>query len=63
MFLYPSMHCVFLKNKKQSIKKAKKTAISIKQLPYLTRKLGHLTQPERELSNKKFNKVSKYMEN
>ena len=42
-FLYPSMCCVLLRNRKSSIKKTKRTAVPIQQLSYLTKKNGRIT--------------------
>lgn len=57
------MRCVFLWNKKPSLKKARRTAVPIQQLSYLTKKYGRISPKERERSNLKYEQLSKYIHN
>jgi len=57
------MHCVFLRNKKSSLKKTKRTSIAIQQLNYLTKKNSQITENDRERSNRKYEQLSKYINN
>lgn len=63
IMLYPSMKCIFLKSRKPNARKSKTTAIAIRQLSYLTKKNAQLTKEERSSSNKKYDRLCRYIEN
>lgn len=57
------MRCVFLRNKRSSLKKARRTTVPIQQLRYLAKKNAQLTPEERRRSNVKYDQLEKYISN